>query len=698
MLFYQGVAPKGSGGEYLAMWGQFAIAIVACAIFLFLPGYCLLRIGRLPSWFALACAPLVSIVCYSLLCTAYGMADVFCSWISVFLPVVIVGVGAYGLRIWIAGACSLEIDKNDLLVMATYVLVGVAVTCGAYICQLTSPDAFIQSWDNVHHLDAIMGFVDSGRWSSMGTSLYLGQDALIEPLAGGSFYPSAWYALAAMVVSLLGVSVPFAENVVNFTIIALAFPLGTYALLRAIFGNERRIIAAGSLFTLANASCPWMMLTWGPLYPNVMANCFVPAVMCAFVVLMAADSTSHRRVASCVALVLGALSFVFIQPNGLFTAIVLLTPYFVTRVFGIAKSSSFATSRSSGFAKGFGVGCAIGAVCLVVVFWAFAFNAPFMQSVVQYRWPHDTSLADAFMDVAVQRFHSPGLAIGCALILAVGIMVVFAHKRHRWLVASWMFACTIYVVCVSSDGFWHQFLAGFWYTDTPRIAAFAAFSAVPLQAVGFSEIASLAAWPFRGEKHARVAASGLMVVIVAALLFVPATATKEIEIEPRHFTNGSAFAGEAIHLAHEYSFEDPRIYDEAEREFVRDAIELMPEGSLVVNEPNDGTAYAYGVEGLRTYYRYWRGYGSPNEEKPESAIIREHLCEISSNDDVSAAVKQIGATYVLQLERGERSWKTTMWVYDDGALWRGIDGIDEDTPGFELVLKRDDMRLYKIVG
>ena len=39
-----------------------------------------------------------------------------------------------------------------------------------------------------------------------------------------------------------------------------------------------------------------------------------------------------------------------------------------------------------------------------------------------------------------------------------------------------------------------------------------------------------------------------------------------------------------------------------------------------------------------------------------------------------------------------------MWVYDDGALWRGIDGIDEDTPGFELVLKRDDMRLYKIVG
>jgi len=680
------------------MWGLFAIAVVVCTVFLFLPGYCLLRIGRLPSWLALACAPLISIVCYSLLCTAYGMADVFCSWISVFLPVAIVGVGAYGLRVLIVGTCLLEIDKNDLLVIAAYVLVSVAVTCGAYICQLASPDAFIQSWDNVHHLDAIMGFVDSGRWSSLGTSLYLGQDALIEPFAGGSFYPSAWYALAAMVVSLLGVSVPFAENVVNFTIIALAFPLGTYALLRAIFGNKRHIIAAGSLFTLANASCPWMMLTWGPLYPNIMANCFVPAVMCAFVMLMAEDSTSHRRVASCVVLALGALSFVFIQPNGLFTAIVLLTPYFVARVYGIAKNSSFAVNRSVGFARGFGVSCAIGAVCLVAAFWALAFNAPFMQAVVQYRWPHDTSLTDAFMDVVTQRFHTPGLAIGCALTLAIGIVAVFVRKRHRWLVASWLFACSIYVVCVSVDGYWHQYLAGFWYTDAPRIAAFAAFSAVPLQAVGLFEIVSLAVRPFNGERHMRIAASGLMACIVSALLFVPTTATKEVEIEPRHFTNGSAFAAEAIHLAREYSFEDPRIYDEAERAFVRDAIELMPEGTLLVNEPNDGTAYAYGVDGLRTYYRYWRGYGNPDEEKPESMLIREHLCDISTNDDVRTAVETIGATYALQLEQGERSWKTTMWVYGDGALWRGIDGIDEDTPGFELVLKRDDMRLYKIVG
>ncbi|MBP3867141.1 MAG: ATP-binding protein, partial [Eggerthellaceae bacterium] len=128
------------------------------------------------------------------------------------------------------------------------------------------------------------------------------------------------------------------------------------------------------------------------------------------------------------------------------------------------------------------------------------------------------------------------------------------------------------------------------------------------------------------------------------------------------------------------------------------ALSIIPEGSLVINEPNDGSAYAYGVDGLRTYYRYWRGYNSPNEtEKPESALIRARICNIATDDEVRAAVELVGAEYVLQLEQGERSWQTSMWVYEDGRFWRGIDAVDNETEGFECILSRDDMRLYKIV-
>ncbi len=699
MLFYQGVAPKGSGGEYSAMWGLFAIATIVGVVFLFLPGYLFLRAGRLSSWLSVGCAPLISIACYSVLCVVFGISGVFCSWRSVFLPVFGVSVIAYGVSRFVAGVCPTELKRRDTAVMGVYVVAGIAVTCGMYICQLASPEAFVQSWDNAHHLDAIRGFVDSGRWSSLDTSLYLGDDALIDPFVEGAFYPSAWYALAAMVAGLLGLSAPFAISAVNFAIIAIAFPLSTYAFLRSVFGDDIRTVAAGSLFVLASASFPWVMLRWGPLYPNIMANCLLPGIMGAFVLLLSQTQETHRKVSLCAVLLAGVLSYVFIQPNGVFTAVVLLAPYLVARVFSMARGSVWASKRGSGFAWSFGFICSALAVITVIAFWILAFNAPFMQAVVNYRWPCDTEFADALVDVVTQRFHTSALSIGCALMLGVGIVSALVRKRHRWLVASWLLSCVIYVICVSVDGDLHQLAAGFWYTDAPRVAAFAAFSAVPLQAIGLAEVASLAARPFVSRRYGELVAEMAMTIIVGIMLFAPIEATESTDVGPRHFTNANALSAEAAFISWDYRFGDPRIYDEAERAFVHEALSIMPEGSLVINGPNDGSAYAYGVDGLRTYYRYWRGYGDPSGgEKLESALIRDHLCDIAGNEDVRKAVDDVGAHYVIQLDCGEPNWNYMMWVYGDGELWRGVDGVNEETPGFELVLSRDDMRLYQIVA
>lgn len=707
VLFYQGVAPKGNGGDFSAMWGLFVIAAIVGLGFLFLPGYLFLRAGRLPAWLSAACAPAVSAACYSVLCVVLGMLGVFCSWVLVFLPILILSAIAFAVSYGrmpkgkrFGFSMRETAGKGLLLTSCLYVVVGIAVACGVFLVQIGSPDAFIESWDNVHHLDAVRGFVDSGRWSSMGTSLYLGEDAAIDPFVEGSFYPSAWHALAAMIASAIGVSAPFAVNATNFILIAVAFPIGVLAFLRMVFGDDVRMLAAGSLFVLANGSCPWMMLTWGPLYPNVMANCLLPGIMAAFIMLFSKGAPTGRRIAAGLAVFAGIVAFVFIQPNGVFSAVVLLAPYLVVRMYQIGRDASWAKTRGSGFARGFGIACAACTCAVVVMFWYGAFNAPFMQAVVQYRWPYDSEVADALLDVVTQRFHVVGLSVGCAAMLGVGIVSAFARRRYRWLVASWLLASAIYVVCVSTDGFWHQFAAGFWYTDVPRVAAIAAMSSISLQALGLSEIATLAAKPF-GQSSARSSkiAYALMAAIVAVWVYAPVESTSFEEVGPRHFSNGSALADQAIHINKEYSFEDPRVYDVAEQEFVRDALKTMPEGSLVINEPNDGSAYAYGTDGLRTYYRYWRGYGwADGGEKPESALVREHLCDIASDENVKAAVESIGADYVLQLEQGERSWNTTMWMYGDGELWRGIDGIDESTPGFELVLARDDMRLYKIVA
>ena len=102
------------------------------------------------------------------------------------------------------------------------------------------------------------------------------------------------------------------------------------------------------------------------------------------------------------------------------------------------------------------------------------------------------------------------------------------------------------------------------------------------------------------------------------------------------------------------------------------------------------------MDGLNVYYRYLRTYGG-DDETGESKLIRTRLDELASNDEVREAVRNVGGSYVLQLDQGKGEASPRLFTYENGKNWQGLESIDDDTPGFEVVLARDDMRLYKIV-
>ncbi|MEG0759780.1 MAG: DUF6541 family protein, partial [Raoultibacter sp.] len=73
------------------------------------------------------------------------------------------------------------------------------------------------------------------------------------------------------------------------------------------------------------------------------------------------------------------------------------------------------------------------------------------------------------------------------------------------------------------------------------------------------------------------------------------------------------------------------------------------------------------------------------------------LDRIASDKQVRDAVESIGAEYVLVLDQGEQEGeRPRLFTYENGKKWRGIERIRDDTPGFELMLSRGDMRLYHI--
>ena len=139
-----------------------------------------------------------------------------------------------------------------------------------------------------------------------------------------------------------------------------------------------------------------------------------------------------------------------------------------------------------------------------------------------------------------------------------------------------------------------------------------------------------------------------------------------------------------------------QIYSADEEAFVRKAMEKVPPGALVINDPHDGSAFAYGLNGLNTYYRHI-DLGTEAEESP---LIRERLSELAADADVAQAVRDAGAAYVLQLDH-DVPFEEGVWLIqtneDNRGNFAGIDAIDDDTPGFEVVIEEDDKRLYRIV-
>lgn len=129
---------------------------------------------------------------------------------------------------------------------------------------------------------------------------------------------------------------------------------------------------------------------------------------------------------------------------------------------------------------------------------------------------------------------------------------------------------------------------------------------------------------------------------------------------------------------------------------------MVPSGAVVLNQPYDGSAYAYGLDDLNVYYKAWEGnwMGKPTRE---NQLISTKLNEITSDSGVKEAVKSTGARYLILLDRSDYTTNsedptkmTSMYASYIKSSWHGIDAINDDSSGFTKVLEQGDMRLYRI--
>lgn len=758
-----GAGPGSCSGDSLTeegsrgMWSQFFIAALVGAVLLYVPGYLVLRGCRLCRLVAVCTAPAVSLAGYEVCAIMLAKLGVFATWATVSLPVLAltvaaVAVGMLGARggRGFSGGCLAALPGRRVQAgaLVAFTLFGLVVAMYFFVRGLDGPASYFQAYDNLSHMGRIKVFVETGNFAPSGNDLFydLGAASPSTTRLSG-FYPSSWHCIAAMLVSLLNISIPMAVNVDNFLFLGLVCPVASCLLACVLFAREGRGVLACAVLAMAFSAYPWWLLNFGPLYPNLAGLALVPAVSACFVLACGAFNTrgedavgadqssvadaevaghgaTGERVRLAFAFFIALVGMGFTHPNAVFSMAVFLAPFVVYRTFGVVNGGR---GGAHGIA---GALVAIGASAAIAGAWIALYRAPFMSGVTGYSgWHAFVSTKRAVFNLAVLALRDTPMQPVLALLVAAGAVYALRHRQYLWIVASYGITAVMYVLNASTDGFAKSLLTGFWYQDSYRICALVALVGFPLACLGLLAMVRGArrAWhcrdasgPVHGKAHAgasiprgagthvlgRVGAgtgaptggTALAVVLVAVVtmgIYVPHFTVPGVGLVQTAFgtvSDGVHYRNDTLRLDDAYNAD--------ERAFVQKVKQVVPEGALILNHPYDGSAFAYATDDLRVYYRYLGTYNGARSESLTSRLIRQQLCFIGEDDRVREAVASTGAHYLLMLDQGdqdvEEHRRYLISYHSDN--WPGIERITDDTPGFEVVLSEGDMRLYRITA
>lgn len=446
------------------MWSELALGAVIALLFLWVPGYLLACGLRMQREFAFAAAPIISISVYAVLSIIYGFIHVPCGWYSLPLPLLVVGALSFLLgkrdngekSLHFYGETNARICNKGLfshftavqLGMLLAIITALATSLGVYVTSLGSPDSFIQYYDNAFHLSRIQSFALTRNFSSL----------------RGSFYPSAWHMVAALVQTTICTTAPVSQHIANLAFIIGVYPSGMVALMATLFPSKRRAVWLSGIFCLAVAFWPWRIMLFGPLYPNLATFCMMPLVATVFISFFYRQMgvKLHSKVGLFVA---GGIALALAQPNGIFSTAMFLIPFCLYQVRRFTRKR-FAHRRHATLLS---IIAEVGLAAAFLLLWVGMSQLPFMHDIVYY--PRDsmlrlgTALKWAFNFSYV--LWRPQFAMELAVLL--GVIAIVSDDRHRWLILSYLIAVFMYVVAISVRSGIKYIICGFFYSDFHRL-------------------------------------------------------------------------------------------------------------------------------------------------------------------------------------------------------------------------------------
>lgn len=669
-----------------------SLALSTCLLIatLYIPGYLVSSTVLEDKCSAICMAPLPATALLAIMAIVYPVFGIAANYFSLALPLLLLSLGLNLTTRQLLRPQRANWSQLPSLVFFFFVVL--VITAYVFCNTLSSPDCYFQGWDNVTHLATIRTFVRSGNYSPLANNFYLVTDVSPE-VTGTGFYPSAWHELAAMLVSSMNIPVTEAANCVIIVSIVAIYPCSFFALMQSLGLMDRWRAPFYAVICLGIPAFPWDMISYGPLYPNLLGFALMPSCLALMLACIKGwGLVSHKAVCGHIALlVLTVIALGLAHPGSVFALGTISVPLLIATVS--AKTSHFC--RKKGLPNYLFGTLTLLAICLV---WCACYKSSFVSSIAGVDWPSISSLKKAIVSALFLGVTTHPFQFIIPILSFIGCFSAARNSDKRWIIASWLIMVMLYSIDAGTDLPIKHLLTSFWYTDYHRTGSMLAIMAAILASMGvkhlFTRLSSIDEERAEGANPAAtdVAATGIATLFFACLIFLPSLKIGNQET----ITTPYSYQINELSLMYDQSIIYYDVLSPEEESFCR-SIEQIVGDNLILNEPQDGSTFAYSVYGLNVYYRIPR---TPNEdsETEESKLIRLNLSEYATNESVRQTVGSLGAKYVLQLDAGDGDGTESRIYYStySDSAWTGIDSITPDTEGFTVVKSEGDMRLYKI--
>lgn len=633
-----------------------ALLVAAALSLLTLPGLLLGLALGLRGWVLAGAAPALTVGAAGTLGTWFGLAGISWSGVSTAVGLLtLCVVAAACARPWRRRPARVEIPYG----MHHHVAVAGALAGTAAVGALAVKrgtlglEGIPQYWDAMFHANAVRFIAESGASASSALS------AVAQPANPAYYYPHTYHLLGAL---LFDAGVQPAQTVLNTLSACLpaAFALSLVALLRVVVPRPA-VVFGGALVAGMFSAFPYDLVNFGPLLPLALAIAVSPAAGALAVLLVRSPSVG---VATGLAVV--GVGLLTTHPSAAVATCIL------TALLLIAGRPTDRPWRDRRALMSLGL-TAVGA--LVLAFPSIRGLTGVAGNATAIDWPAYATPGTAVGQLILFNHDTPYPQYWLAGLLVLGAVAATRSVVLRPFLAAAGVFLALFVLAASYDTPTSALLTAVWWNDRWRLAALFVVPAAVLVAAGLAwvkdRVEELTGRFARNISPRALAVRSAGIVALLAIALVTLTQTSYLARNTRQvslpYNDGpTVSAGERAAYA-----ELARLWD----------------GGTVLNDPVDGSPWAYALEGLPLVFRTPLTQPSdPGQFGEDRITLLEDFAPQRGSDEVAAALESLDVRWVLV---GEGFATNTV------VRARGLADL-ETVPGLTEAWSNDVATIYRV--